>query len=116
MQFIDLKTQQVLIRENLEKRIKKVLDHGQYIMGPEVFELEVFEGSVFFVFSSVVVFWEGSTTIVISLVSEYDSEISKIRDTQKIPIIKIKNLDVINYPVTKSDNLIPKYRSVTEEG
>ena len=40
MQFIDLKTQQSKIRENIEARIKKVLDHGQYIMGPEVIELE----------------------------------------------------------------------------
>ena len=40
MQFIDLKAQQSLIREKIDKRIKKVLDHGQYIMGPEVFELE----------------------------------------------------------------------------
>tara|TARA_Y100000996_G_scaffold391342_1_gene353258 strand:+ start:342 stop:1460 length:1119 start_codon:yes stop_codon:yes gene_type:complete len=40
MQFIDLKAQQRLIREKIDKRIKKVLDHGQYIMGPEVVELE----------------------------------------------------------------------------
>ena len=40
MQFIDLKAQQKLIRENLDLRIKKILDHGKYIMGPEVYELE----------------------------------------------------------------------------
>ena len=40
MQFIDLKAQQKLIREKIDQRIKKVLDHGQYIMGPEVDELE----------------------------------------------------------------------------
>ena len=40
MDFIDLSAQQKLIREKIEKRIKNVLDHGQYIMGPEVFELE----------------------------------------------------------------------------
>ena len=40
MQFIDLKAQQKLIREKIDRRIKKVLDHGQYIMGPEVDELE----------------------------------------------------------------------------
>ena len=38
--FIDLKAQQKRIREKLEERIKKVLDHGKYIMGPEVAELE----------------------------------------------------------------------------
>lgn len=40
MNFIDLKAQQELIRKNIDSNIKKVLDHGQYIMGPEVFELE----------------------------------------------------------------------------
>lgn len=38
--FIDLKAQQERIRPQIEKRIKKVLDHGQYILGPEVGELE----------------------------------------------------------------------------
>jgi dTDP-4-amino-4,6-dideoxygalactose transaminase len=40
VEFIDLKTQQDRIRGKIDARIKKVLDHGQYIMGPEVFELE----------------------------------------------------------------------------
>lgn len=38
--FIDLKAQQERIKDDLNQRIKKVLDHGQYIMGPEVAELE----------------------------------------------------------------------------
>ena len=38
--FIDLNAQQNIIRDKIEKRIKKVLDHGQYILGPEVKELE----------------------------------------------------------------------------
>ena len=38
--FIDLHAQQKLIRKRINKRIKKVLDHGQYILGPEVKELE----------------------------------------------------------------------------
>ncbi|HWQ62402.1 MAG TPA: DegT/DnrJ/EryC1/StrS family aminotransferase [Negativicutes bacterium] len=38
--FIDLKTQQDRIRPSLNKRIAAVLEHGQYIMGPEVPELE----------------------------------------------------------------------------
>lgn len=38
--FIDLAFQQTQIRAQLEKRIHKVLHHGQYIMGQEVFELE----------------------------------------------------------------------------
>ena len=36
MDFIDLKEQQKLIRKNVDKRIAKVLDHGQYIQGPEI--------------------------------------------------------------------------------
>jgi UDP-2-acetamido-2-deoxy-ribo-hexuluronate aminotransferase len=40
MEFIDLKTQQLKIRKNIDLRIAKVLDHGQYIMGPEIAELE----------------------------------------------------------------------------
>ncbi len=39
-QFIDLVAQQSRIRSNIETAIKRVLDHGQYIMGPEVKELE----------------------------------------------------------------------------
>ena len=40
MDFIDLKKQQELIRKNIDDRISKVLNHGQYILGPEVKELE----------------------------------------------------------------------------
>lgn len=40
MQFIDLKAQQDRIREDIDRRIAAVLEHGQYIMGPEVAELE----------------------------------------------------------------------------
>ena len=40
MEFLDLKTQQKRIRKPLEKRLNTILDHGAYIMGPEVHELE----------------------------------------------------------------------------
>jgi UDP-2-acetamido-2-deoxy-ribo-hexuluronate aminotransferase len=40
MDFIDLKTQYAALREDINARIQRVLDHGQYIMGPEVKELE----------------------------------------------------------------------------
>jgi UDP-2-acetamido-2-deoxy-ribo-hexuluronate aminotransferase len=40
MDFIDLKTQYRALRESINGRIQKVLDHGQFIMGPEVAELE----------------------------------------------------------------------------
>ena len=38
--FIDLAAQQAIIRKNINAAIKAVLDHGQYIMGPEVHEFE----------------------------------------------------------------------------
>jgi len=40
MQFIDLAAQQALIKEKIDSNIQKVLAHGQYILGPEVSELE----------------------------------------------------------------------------
>ncbi len=40
MNFIDLSAQQRRIRTQIENRVRAVLDHGQYIMGPEVAELE----------------------------------------------------------------------------
>jgi dTDP-4-amino-4,6-dideoxygalactose transaminase len=40
MQFIDLAFQQTHIRSLLEKNIMTVLDHGQYIMGPEIKQVE----------------------------------------------------------------------------
>ncbi|MFL6575575.1 MAG: aminotransferase class I/II-fold pyridoxal phosphate-dependent enzyme, partial [Povalibacter sp.] len=40
MNFIDLKAQYERIREPLNARIQKVLEHGQYILGPETVELE----------------------------------------------------------------------------
>jgi UDP-2-acetamido-2-deoxy-ribo-hexuluronate aminotransferase len=38
--FVDLKAQYAALREAINGRIQKVLDHGQFIMGPEVAELE----------------------------------------------------------------------------
>jgi UDP-2-acetamido-2-deoxy-ribo-hexuluronate aminotransferase len=40
MRFIDIGFQQKFIRKDIDNSIKKVLDHGQYILGPEVVELE----------------------------------------------------------------------------
>lgn len=40
MQFIDLKTQYRKLKGKVDNRIQAVLDHGQYINGPEVAELE----------------------------------------------------------------------------
>ena len=40
MEFIDLNSQYQASRDLINRRIQAVLDHGQYIMGPEVAELE----------------------------------------------------------------------------
>jgi dTDP-4-amino-4,6-dideoxygalactose transaminase len=40
MQFIDLAVQQKRIRDRIESNISAILDHGKYIMGPEVMMLE----------------------------------------------------------------------------
>ena len=40
MQFIDLKTPYKKIKSNINQAINTVLEHGQYIMGPEVGEFE----------------------------------------------------------------------------
>ena len=40
MQFIDLQAQYRHSKERIDKRINNVLNHGKYIMGPEVSELE----------------------------------------------------------------------------
>ena len=38
--FIDLKAQQARIRPAVDRAVARVLDHGQYIMGPEIAEFE----------------------------------------------------------------------------
>lgn len=40
MQFIDLKEQYRRIEANIQQRMASVFEHGQYIMGPEIVELE----------------------------------------------------------------------------
>ena len=40
MQFIDLAAQQARIKKQIDANIEQVLSHGQYILGPEVAELE----------------------------------------------------------------------------
>ena len=38
--FVDLKSQYAALKSGIDARIQRVLDHGRYIMGPEVGELE----------------------------------------------------------------------------
>ena len=41
MEFIDLRTQYNQVKDAMDARIHAVLDHGQFILGPEVLELEL---------------------------------------------------------------------------
>ena len=41
MQFTDLRAQYAALKTDIDSRIQRVLDHGQYIMGPEVAEMEL---------------------------------------------------------------------------
>lgn len=40
MQFIDLKAQYSTIKDDIQERINGVLEHGRYVFGPEITELE----------------------------------------------------------------------------
>lgn len=40
IEFCDLKSQQLRLKEKIDQGIQRVLAHGQYILGPEVTELE----------------------------------------------------------------------------
>lgn len=40
IEFVDLKQQYAVLKDAIGQRMQRVLDHGQYIMGPEVKELE----------------------------------------------------------------------------
>ena len=41
LDFMDLKSQYAALKTSINERMQRVLDHGQYIMGPEVKELEL---------------------------------------------------------------------------
>jgi len=68
MDFIDLKKQQELIRNNIDYRISKVLNHGQYILGPEVKELE-YELSLFSKSKYVLCCSSGTDALLLGLIS-----------------------------------------------
>jgi UDP-2-acetamido-2-deoxy-ribo-hexuluronate aminotransferase len=40
LEFVNLKSQYAALKDRIAERMQRVLDHGQYIMGPEVAELE----------------------------------------------------------------------------
>ncbi len=40
MEFVDLQAQRARIKDQIDQRIRRVLDHGKFILGPEVGEVE----------------------------------------------------------------------------
>jgi UDP-2-acetamido-2-deoxy-ribo-hexuluronate aminotransferase len=68
MEFIDLKSQYHILKKEIDSRIQAVLDHGQYILGPEVIELEEklceYVGSKYCITVS-----SGTEALIISLMS-----------------------------------------------
>jgi len=69
IEFIDLKAQYRRLRPEIERRIQTVLEHGRFIMGPEILELEsalaVFAGSRHAVSCS-----SGTDALLMSLMAE----------------------------------------------
>ena len=68
--FIDLKAQQNRLNHKITNRISAVLKHGQYIMGPEIAELEK-ELEVFTGASYAVTCASGTDALILALMS-YD--------------------------------------------
>ncbi|RXZ43113.1 DegT/DnrJ/EryC1/StrS family aminotransferase [Crenobacter cavernae] len=68
MNFIDLKTQYQHLKTDIDARIHAVLDHGQYIMGPEVAELEAQLASYVGVKHAIGVS-DGTTALLIALMA-----------------------------------------------
>ncbi|MCB1659894.1 MAG: DegT/DnrJ/EryC1/StrS family aminotransferase [Pseudomonadales bacterium] len=68
MQFIDLKAQYARISVDVNQRIQAVLNHGQYIMGPELTELEN-KLAEFVGVKHVIGVSDGSTALLIALMA-----------------------------------------------
>ena len=67
--FVDLKAQYARLKPRMDARIRAVLDHGQFILGPEVQELEAelvrFSGAAHAITVS-----SGTVALTISLIAE----------------------------------------------
>ncbi len=67
--FVDLKAQYARLKPRMDARIRAVLDHGQFILGPEVQELEAelvrFSGAAHAITVS-----SGTVALTISLMAE----------------------------------------------
>ena len=66
--FIDLAAQQQRIRRELDAAMSRVLDHGQYIMGPEVAQLET-ELAAFAGSKHAIAVSDGTDALVVSLMA-----------------------------------------------
>jgi UDP-2-acetamido-2-deoxy-ribo-hexuluronate aminotransferase len=69
MNFIDLKSQYRALREPINAAIQRVLDHGQYVLGPEVAELEK-QLAVFVGVKHCVSVASGTEALLIALMAE----------------------------------------------
>lgn len=69
IEFVDLHAQYDALRESINGRIQKVLDHGQFIMGPEVAELEQALASYLGVKEAITVA-SGTEALLISLMAQ----------------------------------------------
>jgi dTDP-4-amino-4,6-dideoxygalactose transaminase len=67
--FVDLKAQQARLRPVLDARIRRVLEHGQYILGPEVAELET-ELAVFCGARHALAVSSGTDALLVALMAE----------------------------------------------
>ncbi|MCH7956421.1 MAG: DegT/DnrJ/EryC1/StrS family aminotransferase [Proteobacteria bacterium] len=69
MPFVDLKAQYARLKPRMDARIRAVLDHGQFILGPEVVELEAelvrFSGA-----AHAITVANGTVALTISLMAE----------------------------------------------
>lgn len=66
--FIDLKAQYAAMKADIDARIQRVLDHGQYILGPEVAQLEA-ELAAFCGASHAITVASGTEALLISLMA-----------------------------------------------
>ena len=69
MNFIDLQTQYRRIEDDVNTRIRAVLEHGQYIMGPEVAELEERLAAVRRAFKHCIAVSSGTDALLIAMMA-----------------------------------------------
>ncbi len=122
MQFIDLKAQYNRIEEDVLKGIKAVLDHGQYIMGPEIKKLEE-RLALFAGVKHVVVNASGTDALLMALLALdiqpgdeiITSAFSFFATAEVIALIQAKPVFVDIDPTTYNINVNEIEKAVTEK-